>query len=89
MKKVVLILSAIILCFFTTSLAVDNLYDMYAKYGTTMPTSAYKELSQLPKDYLPEAAIKNGDVVSLHHLSHNVDTLDNFIKNYEKKHLKT
>ncbi len=89
MKKVVLILSAMILCYFTTSLAVDSLYDTSAKCKSTIPASMCNELSQLPKEYLPEEAIKNGDVVLDQLFKYNVNILDNFIENYEKKTLKS
>lgn len=88
MKKVVLILSAMILCFFTTSLAVDNLYYMSAKYNATIPALYYKELSQLPKEYLPDEAVKNGDVVFVQLFKFNVNVLDSFIENYEKNTLR-
>lgn len=88
MKKVVLILSAMILCFFTTSLAVDNLCDMSAKYNATIPALYYKELSQLPKEYLPDEAVKNGDVVFIQLFKFNVNVLDSFIENYEKNTLR-
>lgn len=89
MKKVVLILSAMILCFFTTSLAVDNLYNSNLKCSFTLPASAYNDLSLLPKEYLPDEAIKNGDVVLDQLFKYNVDILDNFIESYEKKTLKS
>lgn len=88
MKRVVLILSAMILCFFTTSLAVDNLYNSNLKCSFTLPSSAYNDLSLLPKEYLPDEAIKNGDVVLDQIFKYNVEILDNFIESYEKKTLK-
>lgn len=88
MKRVVLILSAMILCFFTTSLAVDNLYNSNLKCSFTLPSSAYDDLSLLSKEYLPDEAIKNGDVVLDQLFKYNVEILDNFIESYEKKTLK-
>ncbi|MDU4890662.1 MAG: DUF4362 domain-containing protein [Clostridium sp.] len=88
MKRVVLILSAMILCFFTTSLAVDNLYNSNLKCSFTLPSSAYNDLSLLSKEYLPDEAIKNGDVVLDQIFKYNVEILDNFIESYEKKTLK-
>lgn len=88
MKRVVLILSAMILCFFTISLAVDNLYNSNLKCSFTLPSSAYNDLSLLSKEYLPDEAIKNGDVVLDQIFKYNVEILDNFIESYEKKTLK-
>lgn len=87
MKKVVLLLSAMIFCYFTTSLAVDNLYDMEVVKKLTAPLSAYEELTTLPKEYLPEDAIKNGDIVLDQLFKYNVNTLDNFIENFQKNTL--
>lgn len=87
MKKVVLLLSAMILCYFTTSLAVDNLYDIKIAKNLTAPLSSYEELTKLPKEYLPDTAVKNGDVVLVQRFQYNVDKLDNFIEAYDKKTL--
>lgn len=87
MKRVVLIFIVIILSFFTTSLALDNPNKESIKCIITIPTLNLKKLSNLPKDYPPKEAIKNGDVVFDQIFYYNVDLLDNFIENFEKNNL--
>lgn len=84
MRKVILILSTIFLCCLTPLLAENN---MSIPTNLTVPISSYKALSQLPKEYLPESAIKNGDVTLVQLFNYNVDILDNFVENYNKNTL--
>lgn len=47
--------------------------------------TSYQEQDKLPKKYSPELAQKNGDVVSVHGTSYNIEKLDNFLERIKNK----
>ena len=43
------------------------------------------DFNNVPKEYKPDAAIKNGDVVDVHGKMTNMEKLDGFVENFNKK----
>jgi len=72
--KTMLIVLIILLCL----TACSNLPDSATNGTTDFP---WIELADLPKNYPPDTAQANGDVVSVHGNADNVQRLDEFIEN--------